>query len=423
MTHMTFDAVNYDRCRRMFIPCFDELYNAAIQVMVDHARVKESTKTEEDGDRPSSFTVLDLGAGTGLLSGMIQRAFPTAELTLVDQQADMLAQAKLRFQQLGQTPKLITADYRDLDWSDSYDYIVSALSLHHLTVAEQEEVYRSIYRALKPDGLFLNLDEVQGETPDVEHRYRQRWVQAVQQLGATDNQVIAAQRHAQQYDHPPTLKHQLTALKKTGFQSVTCWYKNISFVVVTGIRRSTLPQPHQPVLTTERLVLRSFQLSDAADVQRLAGDRIVAANTLSIPHPYPDGAAEAWIQSMPEDIEQGKLAIYAITLRETGKLCGSIGLHVNTDDQLAELGYWIGESYRGQGYCTEAARAILDYGFNALNLNRIQSTHFTDNPASGRVMQKLGMSYEGCRRQHTLKWGDLKDIKLYAILQSDWTNG
>ncbi len=89
--------------------------------------------------------------------------------------------------------------------------------------------------------------------------------------------------------------------------------------------------------------------------------------------------------------------------------------------QLAEMGYWIGVPFWGRGYCTEAAQRVIEYGFEDLNLNRIQGTHYTDNPASGRVMVKLGMAYEGCRRQHTRKDGAFKDINLYGLLRQDWS--
>ncbi|NEP60397.1 MAG: GNAT family N-acetyltransferase, partial [Symploca sp. SIO2G7] len=86
----------------------------------------------------------------------------------------------------------------------------------------------------------------------------------------------------------------------------------------------------------------------------------------------------------------------------------------------AELGYWIGVLYWSKGYCTEAAKAVVQYGFEVIGLHRIQAAHFPHNPASGRVMQKIGMSYEGYRRQHILKWGKFEDLELYGILKSDW---
>lgn len=175
----------------------------------------------------------------------------------------------------------------------------------------------------------------------------------------------------------------------------------------------------QPTLHTKRLTLRPFTLADAPEVQRLAGDRVVASQTLSIPHPYENGMAEDWIRTHPKEFAAGRAAIFALTLADF-TLCGAIGLGILTAYRLAELGYWLGQPYWGQGLATEAARAVLAYGFQELNLNRIQATHFSDNPASGRVMEKIGMAYEGCRPEHTYKWGEFKDIKLYGILRRDW---
>jgi len=412
MNIMRFDANQYDLHRRMFIPCFDELYCTAIRVL--------------EGDRSSPLKVLDLGAGTGLFSAMVQKEFPQAHLTLVDQQPEMLEQAKKRFQKSDKLPTLITGDYREFAFSDRYDLIVSALSLHHLIPDETQALYHRTYQALHPGGQFLNVDEVLGETPTIEQCYRQNWAREVQDRGATPNQIAKAQDHANNFDHPASLSNHLTWLKSTGFQQVNCWYQNFSFAVISGIRRGKLPSTDQPVLETSRLVLRPFRLSDAADVQRLAGDRTVAANTLTIPHPYPDGAAEAWIQSLPEQFINGSEIVYAITLRSTGELCGSVGLSISAESPMATLGYWMGQPYRNQGYCTEAAKILVNYGFHTLGLSRIQATHISDNPASGRVMEKIGMVYEGCLRQHTHRWGKLRDLSLYALLKCDddsWCDG
>ncbi len=179
----------------------------------------------------------------------------------------------------------------------------------------------------------------------------------------------------------------------------------------------------QPTLETARLRLRPFTLADAPDVQRLAGAWEVASTTGNIPHPYPDGAAEAWIRDHGLAFEQGRLVTYAITRRDDGVLVGAISLRPNAAHHHAELGYWIGVPYWNQGYATEAARALVGYGFNTLSLHRIFAAHLTRNPASGRVMQKLGMTYEGCLRQHIFRWGQFEDLARYGILQSEWVDG
>jgi RimJ/RimL family protein N-acetyltransferase len=173
----------------------------------------------------------------------------------------------------------------------------------------------------------------------------------------------------------------------------------------------------RPTLTTERLVLRPFGLDDAPAVQRLAADREVARSTLLIPHPYPDGAALEWIKGhdAPSDNE-----IFAITLRDGGDLIGAIGLHVERFHERAEIGYWIGVPFWGQGFATEAAKGVIDYAFGVLGLHRVFAFHFTRNPASGRVLQKAGMQCEGTMRQHLVKWGEHVDADFYGIVREEW---
>lgn len=175
-----------------------------------------------------------------------------------------------------------------------------------------------------------------------------------------------------------------------------------------------------PTITTERLVLRPFALSDAADVQRLAGEWAVADTTSHIPHPYPDGAAEHWIDSHVERFAQREILTLAVTLRATGELLGAISLRLHDSDNRAELGYWIGVPYWNRGYCSEAARALIAYGFEHMGLHRVYAFHFVRNPASGRVMQKAGMTYEGTLRQHVKKWERYEDLATYGILRSEY---
>ncbi|MCX6832911.1 MAG: GNAT family N-acetyltransferase [candidate division Zixibacteria bacterium] len=176
----------------------------------------------------------------------------------------------------------------------------------------------------------------------------------------------------------------------------------------------------RPTLETKRLILRPFAMADAKDVQRLAGDRAIADTTLSIPHPYGDGKAEEWISKHQETFDQEKGVTLAITRKPDDMLLGAISLMDISKGHQAELGYWVGKPYWNQGYCTEAASAVLRYGFLVLGLIRIHASFLTRNPASGRVMQKLAMRHEGCRRQHVMKWGKCEDMGLYGILKHDW---
>jgi RimJ/RimL family protein N-acetyltransferase len=180
-------------------------------------------------------------------------------------------------------------------------------------------------------------------------------------------------------------------------------------------------QPVEPVvLTTERLMLRRWRPGDMPAMLPLIGAREVAATTLRIPHPYTPDDAEKFMQYCDGVWEKGDGARFAVLLRDGERLIGGVGLVVNREHQHGELGYWIGVPFWGIGYCTEAVRALLKHGFRDLNLNRIYATHFANNPASGRVMQKLGMKHEGIMRQHICKWGDFLDVETYGILRKDW---
>lgn len=161
-------------------------------------------------------------------------------------------------------------------------------------------------------------------------------------------------------------------------------------------------------------------MDDASDVQRLAGEWEVARMLLSVPHPYADGMAEEWISRHRSEFQRGEALNFALVLRGGGELCGSCGLMINARDANAELGYWIGRPYWGRGYATEAAREVVRYGFEQLWLHRIHAAHFGTNPASGRVLTKTGMTYEGTRREHHRKWGDYEDRVEYGLLVEEW---
>ena len=176
-------------------------------------------------------------------------------------------------------------------------------------------------------------------------------------------------------------------------------------------------------LQTERLLLRPLCRSDIPALLPLIGAREVAATTLRIPHPYTREDAEKFLDYSEGVWERREGARCGVFLREGERLCGGIGLQANPEHNHAELGYWIGVPFWGNGYCTEAAREVLKYGFGPLELNRIHSGHFSNNPASGRILRKIGMKHEGTLRQHILKWGDYLDLELYGIVASDYLSG
>jgi len=174
-------------------------------------------------------------------------------------------------------------------------------------------------------------------------------------------------------------------------------------------------------LETERLILRPLIPADAATVAKLAGRREIAHTTISIPHPYSESQAEEWIAAHTGQQSPPKEIAWGITLKLDHQLIGVAGLReIDTEHCQAEMSFWIGTDWWGQGYATEAAAAAQRFAFQELNLNRVYAHHMVRNPASGRVLVKLGMQREGLLRQRVRKWGVFEDVVLMACLREDW---
>ena len=171
-----------------------------------------------------------------------------------------------------------------------------------------------------------------------------------------------------------------------------------------------------PTLETARLKLRPYSDADVSELLPLIGAREVAATTLRIAHPYTENDAKGFL-ALTRDPDKLWLAI---TLRTDGRQIGGAGLRLDPQHQHAELGYWLGVPYWGKGYATEAAHEMMRYGFEGLHLHRIFASHFKHNPASGRILTKLGMRHEGCQREHLSKWDQFVDSELYGILRQEW---
>ncbi len=139
------------------------------------------------------------------------------------------------------------------------------------------------------------------------------------------------------------------------------------------------------------VALRRFVHADAPRIQALAGERAVAETTAVIPHPYPDGAAEAWIAAQARDWAAGREYIYAITPAADGLLVGAIALRPAPIER-ENLGYWIGRAYWGRGYATAAARAVIALAFSLLDVDLLTASHLARNAASGRVLEKCALT-------------------------------
>lgn len=143
-------------------------------------------------------------------------------------------------------------------------------------------------------------------------------------------------------------------------------------------------------IKTDRLILRPIGDRDAQNISTLAGDIDIARMTSTIPYPYPVISADFFIMTNRENRRRGLCYNYAVTLRDNDQLMGVVGVFRRGEDTALELGYWIGKPYWNQGYTTEACSAVLREAQQSLGVTRIVAGVFVDNPASLKVLRKLG---------------------------------
>jgi len=221
-------AAGYDALRRKLIPCFDDFYEAALTLLGDAV-----------GRAPR---VLDLGAGTGLLSALALERFPEARLTLIDLSLGMLDRARLRFDRLpAGRVEFVAADYAEADLGGPYDAVISALSIHHLEDPAKRALFGRVFQALRPGGLFVNADQVAGPSLARDAHYRALWLLAVRGAGVSEEELAAA-RERMSHDRFATLAAQLGWLAEAGFVEVDCAYKQWSFAVYAGTRPESAPK-------------------------------------------------------------------------------------------------------------------------------------------------------------------------------------
>lgn len=175
-----------------------------------------------------------------------------------------------------------------------------------------------------------------------------------------------------------------------------------------------------PELETGRLLLRKLRMTDAQDMYEYSRDPEVALHVLWDAHTS-ISESRGYLRYAVRQYRQDLPASWGIELKENGRLIGTIGfMWINRDHHSAEVGYSLSRQYWNRGIMSEALDAVIDEGFMELGLHRIEAQHEVDNPASGRVMAKCGMLYEGCVRGRLYNKGRYVDVSLYAILRDDY---
>ncbi|HVU36815.1 MAG TPA: GNAT family N-acetyltransferase [Opitutales bacterium] len=174
-----------------------------------------------------------------------------------------------------------------------------------------------------------------------------------------------------------------------------------------------------PRLATARLVLDAFTLNDVQAVVELFGEPEVLDRVFAFDTPYPPYKPEhavAWIAGHLPDFLAHKGVVFAIRL--DGRLLGCVSLDLDRAQDRGRMGYWLGRPFWGQGYATEAVRAVLAYGFQQLALEKVEADHIAGNAASARVMEKAGLMREGLRPHHNKKRGAYLDEVLYGLTRA-----
>ncbi|MDM5227329.1 GNAT family protein [Cytobacillus sp. NJ13] len=168
-----------------------------------------------------------------------------------------------------------------------------------------------------------------------------------------------------------------------------------------------------PSIETERLILRKVTLDDTEDMYLYASDEEVTKSVTWDTHSSLTDTIEFINKFLPQYD-----APWGIELKENGKFIGTVHfVWWQPEHDSAEIGYVLSKEYWGKGLITEAARAIISFGFDSMNLVRIQARCFLENKGSERVMEKLGMSFEGISRRVMYVKGEHKDLKVYSILK------
>jgi tRNA (cmo5U34)-methyltransferase len=212
----------YDNWMQKALPNYHDLFASALDIIPF---------------RPdAAIGVLDLGAGTGLFTSHVFGKYPKGSYTLIDLGEKMLEAAKSRFQNFPDQFSYLVGDYCQMQYSTKYDLVISSLSIHHLSDEDKQALFNGIFQILNKDGMFINIDQVKGETKALQELYWTHWLEQVNRSDATPDQIRDSIYRRQTYDRDALLADQLSWLKNAGFVNVDCVYKNFFVGVFMGMK-------------------------------------------------------------------------------------------------------------------------------------------------------------------------------------------
>lgn len=229
-------AHHYDRWIELALPCYGDVFSIS-RSLIPFAP-------------EAPIRVLDLGAGSGLFSKHVLENFPRATFVLYDLAPKMLALAEERFRDRREQFEIIVGDYREISYDRAFEVAISSLSIHHLTDEDKAALFRRVHAALKPGGVFVNIDQIRGETENIRQFYWDRWLTHVRQQGAAEEQIQESIHRRKTYDRDATLADQLRWLREAGFSHVDCIYKHTFIGVLFAMRDA---RSAQKVGTTEEV--------------------------------------------------------------------------------------------------------------------------------------------------------------------------
>lgn len=212
------NAAEYDEARRRLIPCYDLFYATAAELASRTVNIP-------------SPSILDIGAGTGLLSEFIMQKFPSASLHLLDESTEMLSKAQLRLEKY--TPKIFVQPMTAPLPDGGFHAIISSLAIHHLIDEEKRDLFRRIFQALVPGGIFINGEQILGENDWQQKLFEDTHLDGARALGSDEAEIQAAEERMT-YDKCSTLRDQILWLRQIGFQNADSFFHSFRFAVYAG---------------------------------------------------------------------------------------------------------------------------------------------------------------------------------------------